>query len=351
MFDKLIGNDHIKNIFGRLIKTKRIPHSLLFTGKDGIGKKHFALEVAKSFVCQSPNDFQACDECKACLRADKFHIPNVTPTTKVDKSLKAKFEKVFFSEHSDIAQVVPLKTNIFVNAIRHLEESAHFRPYEGRARVFIIDDADKMNDSATNALLKTLEEPIETTYLFLITSRPSALLPTILSRCQTIRFAPIEAAEIEKYLLKSDEFSSDDAKLLAKLSRGSIVAAVHINLEDYYRQRFKMLDVLRSLSNRRNFTILLRTTEELCDPKNKDDYENNLEILQTLIHDIWTLKNNAEAEIINSDIAEKIQQLSENTNNQTLAEWMTEIETLLNSLKSNLNKKIATDALFMKMSG
>ncbi len=342
MFAKLVGNDQIKSIFGRLIKSERVPHSLLFTGKEGIGKKQFALEVAKSFVCFDPNDFQACGECKNCNRASNFVFP------KFDD--RDAHKKVIFSDHSDIGMVIPYRNNILVDAIRELETEANFLPYEAKARFFLIDDADKMNDAAANALLKTLEEPAKTTYIFLISSRPSALLPTILSRCQTIRFAPIQSTEIEKYLLKSGEFSTDDAKLLAGLSRGSIAAAVHINLENYYRLRFKMLDVLRSLSNNRNFTILLKTAEELADPKNKDDYENNLKILQTLIHDIWTKNNNAAVEIVNSDIAEKIQQLANTINNQTLAKWLTEIETLLNALRLNLNKKIATDALFIKMS-
>ena len=341
MFDKIIGNNQVKTIFERLIKTNRIPHSLLFTGKDGIGKKQFALEIAKSFVCKNPKDFQACDECKDCIRSSKFEFP------KTDD--RDAHKQVIFSEHSDVGMIIPYRNNILVASIRELEKEANFLPYEAKARIFLIDEADKMNDSATNALLKTLEEPAETTYLFLITSRPSALLPTIISRCQTMRFAPIETDKVEEYLLKTNEYPTEDAKLLARLSRGSLASTLNTNLEHYYQQRTKMLDVLRSLGNNRNFTILLKTAEELSDPKNKDSYEENLEILQTLIHDIWTIKNNANAEIVNFDILQNIKQLSENTDNQTLSKWLTEIEDLMENLKSNLNRKIATDALFMQM--
>lgn len=341
MFDKLIGNKQIKTIFERLIKIRRVPHSLLFTGKDGIGKKLFALEIAKSFVCKELRDFQACDKCSNCRRADKFDFP------KFDD--RDAHKQVISSEHSDIGMVIPYRNSILVDAIRDLEKEANFLPYEANARIFLIDDADKMNDAAANALLKTLEEPADSTYIFLITSRPTALLPTIISRCQTIRFAPIENSEIEDHLIKTKEYPTEDAKILAKLSRGSISNALNINLEDYYQQRIKMLDVLRSLSNQRNFTILLKTSEELSDPKNKDSYEDTLEILQTLIHDIWTLKNNADAVIINFDILPNIEQLSNNIDNQTLSKWLTEIEDLLENLRANLNRKIATDALFMRM--
>lgn len=341
MFDKFIGNKEIKTIFERLIKTNRVPHSLLFTGTDGIGKKRFALEIAKSFVCKDLQDFQACGICPACKRSSNFAFP------KFDD--RDAHKKVIFSQQSDIGMVIPYRNNILVTAIRELEIEANFLPYESKARIFVINDADKMNDAAANALLKTLEEPAETTFLFLITSRPSALLPTILSRCQTIRFAPIKTSEIETHLLETKEYSADDAKLLAKLSRGSIANALKVNLEDYYQQRFKMLDVLRSLTSKRNITILIKTAEELCDPKRKYAYKDSLKILETLIHDIWTVQNNPHKEIINFDILQNIEQLSEATNNQTLSKWLTELETLFENLTSNLNRKIATDALFMQM--
>lgn len=341
MFDNLIGNKENKELFKRLIKNERVPHSLLLTGKYGIGKKQFALEIARSFVCQNLQDSFACNKCPACKRASKFNFP------KSDD--RDAYKKVIFSEHPDIGMVIPYRKSILVDAIRKLDNAAFFLPYEGNARIFLIDDADKMNDSATNALLKTLEEPAETTYIFLITSRPSSLLPTILSRCQTIRFAPIETAEVENYLLQTKKYLPEDAKLLAKITNGSIADALSINMENYFVQRTKMLDVLRSLSNQRNFSILLKTSEELSDPKNKDSYEENLNILQNLIHDIWTLQNNSSTEIVNFDILQNLQHLAENTNKKSVSKWLMEIETLLENLKSNLNRKVATDALFMEM--
>src|SRR5260370_38093215 len=86
----------------------------------------------------------------------------------------------------------PYKNIIRVKVMRELEPEANFRPFEGAARIFIVEDADTMNDQAANALLKTLEEPPPTSHLILTTSNPTALLPTIRSRCQSIRFAPIQ---------------------------------------------------------------------------------------------------------------------------------------------------------------
>lgn len=344
MFDKIIGNNSNKEIFQRLLKNRRVPHSLLFVGKDGIGKKQFALEIAKSFVCLKPKHFAACDECKNCLRAEKFDFP--------DADERDFHKKVIFSEHPDIAMVIPYKNSILVDAIRDLEKEANFRPFEANARIFIIDNAERLSttiDNAANALLKTLEEPSEITYIFLITSRPSSLLPTILSRCQTIRFAPIDSGEIENYLLENEKISFEDAKLLAKISRGSVGAALETDLEKYREQRTKMFGVLESLISKYGFSNLLRTAEDLSDAKNKDFYEKNLEILQILIHDVLVIQNKPDAEIINFDIMYDLTKLSKKVNHETLSNWILKIENLRDNLNSNLNRKIATDALFVEM--
>ncbi|MGI8638331.1 MAG: ATP-binding protein [Pyrinomonadaceae bacterium] len=345
MFNKLIGNNHIKELLRRMLATDRVPHSLLFAGKEGVGKKQFALELAKSFVCQNPNNFEACDVCAACKRADKLTFP------KSDK--KEDYEEVFFSEHPDVGIVIPFKNSILVNAIRGLETEANFRPFEAKARFLLIDEAEKLNtakDNAANALLKTLEEPAPTSYIFLITSRPDSLLPTILSRCQTIRFAPIPPNEIENYLLETRKFSPDDAAILAKLSAGSIGHALSLDLSKFREQRETMLKVLESLLIKEDRAVLLRTAEDMNDTKNKDNYDASLKILESLIHDVWKLTLDANEEnFVNADIKNQLKKLAENADSKRLASWLVEIETMRENFNVNLNRKIATDALFMQM--
>lgn len=344
MFDKFIGNNHVKEILRRLVISKRVPHSLLLAGASDVGKKHFALELAKSFVCQNPQAGEACDVCAACRRAANFAFPKTED--------RDAFKRVIFSEHPDIGLIVPYNKNILVDAIRELETEANFRPYEASARFLIIDDADKMNDSASNALLKTLEEPPSSSYIFLISSRPDALLPTIRSRCQTLRFAPIVFGEIEKYLIKTKEFSSSDAALLARLSGGKLGVALEMDLEKFRAQRAAMLKVLESILVKENRAELLRIAEEMNDAKNKDDFETRLDILQTLIHDVWTMRNQADAKItVNVDLINDLKRFAERAESKKLSAWLSEIETLREQLAFNLNRKIATDALFMQMAG
>ncbi|MEJ7849006.1 MAG: DNA polymerase III subunit delta' [Pyrinomonadaceae bacterium] len=342
MFSNLYGNDRVKETLKRLLRFGRVPNSLLFAGADGIGKRQFALEIAKAFVCNSPHDLEGCGECPACRRASVFNIP------KSDK--KDDFKQVFFSEHADVGIVVPFNKNILVDAIRDLEREAYFRPYEAKARFFIIDDADKMNDAASNALLKTLEEPASTSHIILISSRPDSLLQTIRSRCQTIRFAPVEIDKIEEVLLNTNKFSIDDAKLAAKLSGGSIQKALVMDVAKFREQRERILFVMQSLVIRRDRAALLQTAEQMNDAKNKDAYEDTLSILLSLIRDVWTISlNKTDGNIVNADIALSLHKLAEDAEPQKLSSWMAEIELLRESFAVNINRKVATDALFMQM--
>src|SRR5262247_471981 len=156
MIERLIGNEQVKEFLRRMIAAGRLPGALLFAGPDGVGKRQFALEVARSILCEHTEVFGSCGECSVCKRIGKFVFPT--------SEKKDDYERVFIGEHADVGQVIAFKRNILVEAIRALEREANFRPYEGKSRFFIIDDADKMNVQAANALLKTLEEPPPTTH-------------------------------------------------------------------------------------------------------------------------------------------------------------------------------------------
>ncbi|MEP7075455.1 MAG: DNA polymerase III subunit delta' [Acidobacteriota bacterium] len=341
MLSYLIGNNRIKDVLTKSAAGDRLPHSLLFVGDDGIGKKLFAIETARTMVCRSPKDEGACGKCASCKRADKFVYPKPED--------KDEYKKVIFSEHPDIGMVLPSGRNIVVDAVRDLEREANFRPYEAEARIFIVDEADKMNDAASNALLKTLEEPATTTYIFLITSRPDSLLSTIRSRCQVLRFAPVETSEIESHLISKGTFETADADLAARLSNGSVGRALSLNLVKFRGQREVMLGVVRSVLLDDDRTAMLRISERMNDAANKDSYEETLDILQTVIRDVWLVRIGDEAKVVNADILAELQEGAKYAVPDRLAEWERQIETMREGLEVNINRKIATDALFMEM--
>ena len=342
MFTNLIGNQRVKDSLIQLLRSERVPNSLLFAGPEGVGKKQFAIELARSFVCQSPRNGLACGSCSACKRVGLFN----TPTSEKGDD----YDLVFFGEHPDVGIVIPYKRNLRVGAIRALEMQANYRPYEARARVLIIDDAEKMNDAASNALLKTLEEPSSTTFLILITSRPDALLSTIRSRCQTIRFAPVAETELEDLLIERRKFTPTDAKLAARLANGRVSTALTIDLDKFRSQRIAQMSVIEKAFINVDRASLLRSAEQVNDAKNKDLFEENLAILETLIRDMWTLKNGSLHEAIrNFDIADELERVSLQVDPRQLEAALNEIESLRQSFAVNINRKSATDALFMKI--
>ena len=329
-----------------MIANRRIPNAFIFAGNQGIGKSLFALELAKAILCLNPISGEACDRCAPCLRAVKF-----APLPANDSDHKDEFKKVFWSEHADVGKIVPYKNGILVDAIRDLTEHTNLTPYEGKARFFLIENAEKLSSGqgeAANALLKTLEEPPATTHLFLITERPDFLLQTIRSRCQIVRFAPLRAEEIEKYLLRTKKVSSNDAKLVSRLARGSLGNALSLNLETYKTQREMMLNVLDAITVSKDRARLLKIAEELTDAKLKDEYEPRLEVLENLIHDVWTLRLGA-PDLINADLQAKLSKFADGTESRRAQSWLEEIEILREQFAVNVNRKIATDALFLKM--
>ncbi|HEV7700528.1 MAG TPA: DNA polymerase III subunit delta' [Pyrinomonadaceae bacterium] len=345
MFSKLAGNLNVKQTLGRLLDNDRLPNSLLFAGPDGIGKRQFALETARAVLCIDKTAGEACGVCAVCRRIDKFTFP------KADAKGE-DYDVVFFSEHPDVGTVIPFNRTLRVGSIRALEVEANFRPFEAKSRFFIVNDADKMNDAAANALLKTLEEPPLTSHIFLITSRPDSLLATIRSRCQTLRFGPVSAGEIEEYLINDRALAHHEAALAARLSRGSIARAVSLNVEKFKQQRGRMFDVVRHAIATGDRAAMLRISEEMNDAKNKDNFGENLEILESLIHDVWSVAVSGDrSRVVNTDLADEIEGLAQEAHAARLPQWLKLIREMRLNFIVNINRKAASDSLFLAMAG
>jgi DNA polymerase-3 subunit delta' len=343
MFDRLVGNKRAKEVLLRMLKQGRVPGALLFAGEESVGKRLFAVELAKALNCLTPRGAEACDKCSACLR-----IPKFSPPPSADD--KERGRHIAWSAHQDVGLMRLEKSFITVDQAREVERESNYRPREGRARVFIIDPAEKMNDNAANALLKTLEDFASTSHLVLVTSRPASLLPTIRSRCQTIRFAPLSATEIEDHLKRNKLRAGEDARLASRLARGRLGEALELNLEAYTARRALMFGILESLlANPADVARLLHATEELSDAKRKDDFDSQLDALATLVHDAWLLSLDATAEIVNQDIRERLARLAATLDTARAARWLSQIETLRAQLAINVNRRAATDSLFLSM--
>lgn len=344
MFSELTGNARVKEALKRMMASGRLPGALLFAGEEGVGKKRFALEVARALNCRTPKDGEACGVCPSCVRTVKLNYP--------EREDADEWTQIIWTDHPDVGLVVAPKRVLRVEQMRQIEKEANFRPYEGKARVFLIDEADKLNDASANALLKVLEEPPQTSHLILITARPAMLLPTILSRCQMIRFAPLAPDEIESHLVSNKLADSKTAKLRARAAGGSIGRALAGDMVTFTSQRKAMLGVLNALVMTNDRAQLLRAAEQLNEAQYKDEFEERLDVLETLIRDAWMLSLGVKPELlVNADLLSDLEQISKRMDTARAADWILQIEDLREQLIVNINRKVTTDALFLTMAG
>jgi DNA polymerase-3 subunit delta' len=342
MLDQLTGNERVKSLLRRILEARRVPGAMLYTGEDGIGKKLFALEIAKALNCRTPQGVEGCGHCPSCVRITKFNYPQ--------SSDSEDWKGIIWTDHPDVGMVVAPKRVLLVEQMRLIEREANYRPYEGRARVFLIEDADKLNEASANALLKVLEEPPHTSHIVLLTSRPAMLLPTIRSRCQMIRFSPVSPEEIETHLLANKIASAAEARIRARVARGSLGRAIDEEFDDYLSQRKAMLAVLQALALNDDRVQLLRSAEEFNDARHKDEYESRLDILEALIRDAWMLALQApDATVINEDLLPELRKISGRLDGRRPADWISQIEEIREQLIVNINRKAATDALLLTM--
>ena len=218
-FESLVGNRALVSRLARMASADTVPPSLLFAGPSGVGKLATALTLAKAQNCLTLTG-DACAECSACVRIERGEHPDVR-----------------------IARPEGAGRQLKTESVRQIVRESPFRPFEGRRRVSIFVDAERMNPTAANTLLKTLEEPPPWAILILITSNAAALLPTILSRCQVYRFAPLAVDDLIDQLVAQHEMDRERATLLAALSGGSLQKALELEEESLVDIRNEALRV------------------------------------------------------------------------------------------------------------
>jgi len=225
-FDGLVGQQHTAEALRSALRRNRLPHALLLHGPAGAGKATCAGVLAQALNCAASDFVDACGECPSCRKIVRGLHPDV---------LWVEPQKGIIR----LAQVSPRKSRSSEPPPPHdpIVKWVGFRPYEGKRRVVVIDDAHSMNPSAQNALLKTLEEPPASSMLVLVTPTPGGLLPTIRSRCQTLRLQPLGLGLMRRYLEEVRGMPAAEARLRAALAPGSLGRAMSLDMDEYSSRR------------------------------------------------------------------------------------------------------------------
>ena len=248
----------------RSAQAGRIVHALLFVGPSGTGKKSLAKLMAQTVLCTAEGTNKPCGVCPACKKCES-------------------------DMHPDIHYVRPEKNTIKIEQIRELNRSLSLTSTEGGKKIAVIEPAGAMNESAQNALLKTLENPTGDTMFFLLTDAPGALLPTVVSRCLQVRFRCLENDECTR-VLQNRGIDEARAQLLSALSQGSVGRALEIDAdEDYIPLRNRVIEAVENVKRPGDvLPALVRIGD--ADGREKDV----LEILELWARDLMRVQNGAE---------------------------------------------------------
>ncbi|HMK51964.1 MAG TPA: DNA polymerase III subunit delta', partial [Thermodesulfobacteriota bacterium] len=306
----------------RAMKNEKVVNSYLFLGNEGIGKKYVALQFAKALNClgKESDGGDACDHCSSCK--------------KIDHAL-----------HPDVLVIEPEGQYIKVDQVRQMQRQLAYKPYEGKHRVCILTAADRMAPYIPNTLLKTLEEPPLHTVIILLANSSRFILPTILSRCQTIRFNPLPIPLLSKWLMEGKGFNEAEAHLLASLSEGSPGKALEIQEEIHQIPREELLIDwigLKSLPIERMWNWV----ESL--PSQRENLLLMLEVAKTLLRDLVVVKTlKKEPNLIHSDLLPVMEPMAAKWSLSSLLKRMEILHQTTLAIRSNANTNLALEAMML----
>jgi DNA polymerase-3 subunit delta' len=327
-FRAITGHRPLLELLARAMARGTLPPSLIFAGPEGVGKRRTAMALAQALNCDTPVDTagggrDACGECAACRRIAR-------------------------GVHADILVVEPGDTgNIKVDQVREAIDRSAYRPFEGRRRLVVIDEADALMPEAQNALLKTLEEPPPASVFVLITSRPDVLLPTVRSRCQRLRFGPLTPGEVADVLIKDHEVEPADAHAAAAAADGSVGRALAGSAEDANDARDAAARLLQSAATSIDPRRRLDGAKALAgNAGDRDDLSRRLLALSSLIRDMGLLLSRADDRALaNADLKPELQALVRSFDGDRTIRAFETVERALAALDRNASPKIVADWL------
>ncbi len=324
----IIGQNKSVNILLRTIQRGRLPSSYLFAGESGIGKKFTAVNLAKAVNCLKTTptlarpprggglsggnselltQIDACDECSSC-------------------------KKIESGSHPDFLVISPEGGQIRIEEIRATDNILSFKPFEGRKKVVIVDEADTMNPFASNAFLKTLEEPPKNSLIILISSNPDRLPDTTKSRCSRVNFTPLSSESCREVIKtvtvqKGSKKTDEELLTLVRLSMGRPGLAFRGNLVE---ERAWCIKLLKGMLD-----------AEKDGWTSKEEMERWFDLVLILFRDMAIIKiTRDETNIVNIDLKDYLNKLSRSMDLKVIIKNYQKLSALKGYLNFNLNRSL-----------
>jgi DNA polymerase III subunit delta' len=341
-FSSIVGHGRLLSLLSAAVARGTLPPSLLFSGPAGVGKRAAAGALAQALNCERAAEpgasavggSLALDGCGAC----------------------ASCRRIARNVHPDVIVVEPGDTgSIKVEQIRDVLGRSAYRPFEGRRRVVIVDEADAMVEEAQNALLKTLEEPPPASVFVLVTAAPDALLPTVRSRCPRLRFGPLTAGEVASVLMRDHDFTEADARAAAADSDGSVGAALAARSVDAAEARGLAWDLLERAARVADPARRLESARSLTPKKGSSAAEREhlaacLRVLASLLRDLGVLALQGDVRTLaNPDLQPRLEGLAGAFDGRRSARAFAAVDRALSALGRNASPKVVANWLALQL--
>lgn len=281
-FSKIPGQKEIIEKLIRSVKEERVSHAQLFAGPEGCGSMALALSYARYISCENRTEKDSCGVCKSCVKYEKMIHPDLHFVFPVIKGKKAtdpvsdnyleewrEFVKKspFFTLNNwlDSIEVGNAQGQIFASEAAEIIKKLSLKTFESDFKIMIIWLPEKMNPSASNKLLKMIEEPPEKTLFLLVSEEPDKVIPTILSRCQLVKIPSFSNTDIEKYLTERYGLTSEKAADFARVSVGNITRAIELcENEDSSLENLERFKSLMRFAWKRDVLSVINWSEEIA---------------------------------------------------------------------------------------
>ena len=301
------------------VMSEQVAHAYMFSGVKGIGKARLARLFAQALLCEGSRSEAPCGSCRSCRRVEN-------------------------DVHPDLHWLTPMGSSFRIDQVRAMQAQISRRPYEGRYKICVLDDAETLTEQAQNSMLKVLEEPPGNGVLLLVLHQPTAILPTIHSRCQTVSMRPVATEVIAEWLLTKRDMTPQQAAFLAALSGGRPGVAVDLDPETVVAHRDRVAS-WSQLLRRERLKAVWPIASELEAEKDIDAW---LEMMMTWFRDIWHRFLDRGLPVTNIDAIQKLDE--EAAGWQTAAlQALVAIGEARRALSRNANKRLVLDVMLMRM--
>lgn len=321
-FNDIIGHEKIIGSLKNAIRNNSVSHSYLFEGPKSIGKEKLAKVFAKTLLCQKGED-TPCNTCPSCMKVESGNHPD------------------FYMEYPD-------KDSFKKDQVDELQRTIRKLPLESNRKIYILDDVNKMTPQAQNSFLKTLEEPPAYAIIILLTTNSYSLLPTIVSRCQIVKFTPIGRQKIEEALIKAYNRSEEQARFIAAFSNGIIGRAIELSSSDEFKllrdEAIEKLDTVINGDKLKAFSV-----SEFFE-QNKDIIDEIMDIILLWSRDLLIYKETENTDfLINKDKVDLILSQSQKLSKLKIMDIIDVVRRTKEDIHSNVNFQLAIEVMLLNI--